>query len=64
MSWASDLVAEMLLILKKYHDLINRGQVLDMTVQEMSHNFVRGQSVAFRFRQHIHIYLIGWRSFF
>ena len=36
----------MLLILKNTFDLIIRGQVLDMTVKELSHDFIRGQSVA------------------
>ena len=37
---------ELLLILKKnIFDLIIRGEDLDMTVQRMSHDFVRGQSV-------------------
>ena len=31
---------------KTIFDLIIRGEVLDMTVQKKSHDFVRGQSVA------------------
>ena len=45
MSWACDVVAEMLPILKKT-DLIIGGQILDITVQKMSLDFVRGQAVA------------------
>ena len=45
-SWACGHETEMLLILKNTFDLIIRGQVLDMTVKELSHDFIRGQSVA------------------
>ena len=46
-SWACDVVTEMLPIPKKtIFDLIIRGQILDITVQKISLDFVRGQAVA------------------
>ena len=50
MSWACDHVTEMLMILiDLFFDLINRGQILDMTLQLNVPRFCMGTICGFKF---------------